>query len=84
MGGIDFDLAPEPVHIDLEQVALTGVFFAPNVLQQQILRDDAANILAQVRQQAVLNRSELKFLAGQCGAMLREINVKIPYSDGRA
>ena len=48
MRGVSLDLAPEPIHVDLEQMAFADVLLTPYVFQQQILGDDAASILRQI------------------------------------
>ena len=45
MRGIVFDLAPESVHIHLEQMAFTHILLAPYMFEQKILRNDATCIL---------------------------------------
>jgi len=50
MRGVSFDLTPETIHVDLEQMTFANILLAPDVLQQQILGDDTASILRQLGQ----------------------------------
>ena len=50
VGWIGLDFAAQPVDVHLEQVAFAHVFVAPDVLQQQVLRHDAAGVLRQIGQ----------------------------------
>ena len=47
-----FDLAAQAVDVDLQHVALAEVFRPPDVLQQQVLRDDAPGVLRQIGEDA--------------------------------
>jgi hypothetical protein len=45
---VDFQFAAQTMYVDLKHMTLTKIFLSPPLLEQEILRHDAAHILRQI------------------------------------
>jgi hypothetical protein len=44
VGGILLDVAPEPVHVDVDGPGLAGIVIAPDALEELVAREDLARV----------------------------------------
>ena len=81
MRGILLDLAPQSVHVHLQQMALADVLFAPDMFEEQVLCDDPTSVLGKVGQEPVLDGRHVYLATRLDDAMLREIYREVANGD---
>ena len=82
--GSVFDLAAQPVDVDVDRPGLAGVVVAPDLLEQLVAGEDLARVADQEREQVERLRLDRQRLAVAQQAMPGEVDLDpIEVDDGR-
>src|SRR6266516_6742695 len=77
MGMIGLNLAAKVIDVHLEHMALANIFGAPDVLQEQILSHNAANVLGEIGDDAILRWRQHHLFAAHHHQVLSEVDRQV-------